>query len=291
MLLVFIGRNRFDLSRRFPGHTALNRSETRDRLAEYLSGRRRTAIVASHPDDETIGLGARLAAFENAVFFIVTDGAPENLADARAAGFTSRADYAAARARELEMVLTCSGVQRDGIQRLGLIDQRVSFCMYELACDLALRISRVEPEIVITHPYEGGHPDHDATAFAVHSACRLLQRAQALAPAIIEMSSYHWNGSGMETEAFLPYPGDAIVFDLTEQERSRKKQLLACYATQKETLSAFPLRQEMFRFAPSYDFTRLPHSAPLFYDHFDWGITSAAWQELARAAIQKIEAT
>jgi LmbE family N-acetylglucosaminyl deacetylase len=273
------------------GQTALDRLDTRHRLDEYLSGRRRTAIIAAHPDDETIGLGARLAAFQNAAFFIVTDGAPENLVDARAAGFTSRAAYAIARARELEIALTCSGVRRDRIHCIGLVDQRVSFCMYELTCDLALRLSRLEPELIITQPYEGGHPDHDATAFAVHSAYRLLHSAPFAKPAIIEMSSYHWNGSEMETEAFLPYAGEVVVFELSEQERSRKQQLLACYATQKQTLSAFPLRREVFRFAPSYDFTRLPHSAPLFYDHFDWGITSAAWQELARAAIQKIEAT
>jgi LmbE family N-acetylglucosaminyl deacetylase len=164
--------------------------------------------------------------------------------------------------------------------------------MSELAHDLSFRLSRLEPEVVITHPYEGGHPDHDATALAVHAACRVLQRAQAVAPALIEMTSYHGNGGEMQTEAFLPYPHcETIAFELTEQERWRKKRLLACYATQKQTLSAFPLRQEMFRLAPAYDFTRLPHPAPLFYDHFDWGVTSAGWQELARATIKKIEAT
>lgn len=290
MLLVFIGRNRFDLSRRFPGHTALNRSETRDRLAEYLSGRRRTAIVASHPDDETIGLGARLAAFENAVFFIVTDGAPENLADARAAGFTSRADYAAARARELEMVLTCSGVQCDEIQRLGLIDQRVSFCMYELACDLALRMSRLELEIVITQPYEGGHPDHDAAAFAAYAALGGPAAPHPL-PRLLEMTSYHWTGQGLRCGEFLPSAEPETEIRYARNVLMMKQRMLRCFKSQRRVIHALHVpAPERFRSAPQYEFRR-PPAAPgcIYYERFDWGLDSVTWCQYAEDALNALQ--
>jgi len=32
-----------------------------------------------------------------------------------------------------------------------------------------------KPGAVIAHAYEGGHPDHDAAAIAVHYACRLIE--------------------------------------------------------------------------------------------------------------------
>ena len=54
-------------------------------------------IVVAHPDDETIGLGAQLGRFEDALLVHVTDGAPRDGDDARNYGFASVADYAAAR--------------------------------------------------------------------------------------------------------------------------------------------------------------------------------------------------
>ena len=54
-------------------------------------------IVVAHPDDETIGLGAQLGRFEDALLVHLTDGAPRDGEDARNYGFASVADYAAAR--------------------------------------------------------------------------------------------------------------------------------------------------------------------------------------------------
>lgn len=47
----------------------------------------RAVIVAAHPDDETVGMGARLANFRGAALIIhLTDGSPDDLRDARNAG-------------------------------------------------------------------------------------------------------------------------------------------------------------------------------------------------------------
>ena len=54
-------------------------------------------IVVAHPDDETIGMGAQLCRFDDALLVQVTDGAPRDGHDAAAHGFATLADYAAAR--------------------------------------------------------------------------------------------------------------------------------------------------------------------------------------------------
>ncbi len=83
---------------------------------------------------------------------------------------------------------------------------------------------------------------------------------------------------------FLP---DAvpIVVPLTEQERARREAMLACFTTQRSTLAPFfGWTEERFRPAPRYDFTR-PASSHVYYDAFDWGMTSARWCALAAQAL------
>jgi hypothetical protein len=57
-------------------------------LAERRTVEPRVMIVVAHPDDETIGMGAQLCGFHDALLLQVTDGAPRDGRDA--AGTASR---------------------------------------------------------------------------------------------------------------------------------------------------------------------------------------------------------
>src|SRR4051812_39159941 len=68
------------------------------------------AVVIAHPDDETIGCGAQLRKFEGGHIIVVTNGAPRNLAEARAHGCSSIQTYAALRAEELRQAMMLAGI-------------------------------------------------------------------------------------------------------------------------------------------------------------------------------------
>ena len=166
----------------------------------------RTAVVAAHPDDEIIGAGAKLPRFKDALFIHVTDGAPEDMADAMTAGFKTREEYAEERLKELAEALALVGCEPVRHVRLDYPDQAVSFSIPKLVHGLVNLFSRLQPEIVMTHPYEGGHPDHDTTALGVHVAWEMLQRRGFEPPNIIEFTSYHGRNDQIVTFEFLSPP-------------------------------------------------------------------------------------
>jgi LmbE family N-acetylglucosaminyl deacetylase len=250
----------------------------------------RTALVLAHPDDETVGAAALLLRGRDTSVVHVTDGAPRDLRDARAAGLATREEYARVRREERAAALSVAGLPAERVHDLGIVDQEASLSLASLARRMAELLSALGPEVIITHPYEGGHPDHDATAFAVHSACALLRDAGAVPPAIVEQTSYHDRNGAMAVFEFLPseWSEDVRTLELTAEERALKQRMLDQYRTQRGVLQYFPVAVERLRVAPRYDFTRPPHPGTLWYERFDWGVTGARWRQLAALALGEL---
>ena len=250
----------------------------------------RTVVVVAHPDDESVGAGSRLPALAAAHFVYVTDGAPADGRDAAAHGLSSQA-YAQARRREMIGALGLCGIAPDRVSSLGYTDQGAARRLPDLAEELAQMFCAMKSQAVLTHSYEGGHPDHDATAFAVRAAAALLRARGQAPPAVVEMASYHMGSEGLRTGAFLPHAdadGAQAIVRLTEEERGRKRALFDCYVTQRRTLDGFPLGVEGFRASPAYEFRRPPHEGKLFYEHHPWGMSAQQFCALAGEAMAQL---
>jgi LmbE family N-acetylglucosaminyl deacetylase len=173
------------------------------------------------------------------------------------------------------------------IVRLGLVDQEVAPRLAELAGRLTTTFRETAAEVVMTHPYEGGHPDHDATALAVRLACRALRQAGEPAPSLVEFAGYHAGGPlGIAVQEFLPAAGAEVVTARPDAaERELKRQMLACHASQQVILRFVPVDRERFRPAPAYDFRLPPHPGRPLYETFLRGMTGQRWRRLAGEAL------
>jgi N-acetylglucosamine malate deacetylase 2 len=255
------------------------------------------AIVVAHPDDEVLGLGTLLPHLKNVRAIVhVTDGAPRRGPDVANAGVSSWQEYAALRRRELQAAMQAAGVHGARLICLECPDQEASFRIPQLSRRLARLFRQVHTRVVFTHPYEGGHPDHDACAAAVRLACLLMPCGRV--PQILEFTSYHMAPDGaLEAERFLTSvaagkrqrtmvrPPAVWRRVLNDTQRQTKRDLVSCYPSQRAVLSQFPTCQEPIRMAPDYDFTKPPHRGKLYYENFNWGMTAPRWRRLARRAM------
>jgi N-acetylglucosamine malate deacetylase 2 len=258
-----------------------------DRLAgaEEAIPADRSALVVAHPDDETLGLGAQLPRLRGLTIVYVTDGAPRDAKDATAHGFAGREDYAAARLREVEAALAYAGIGPEALVNLDVPDQEASLRLPQITRSLADLFSERRIEIAFTHAYEGGHPDHDATAFAVHAACQLLSMTGS-GVGLVEMPFYRAEGTGWVRQSFIANRAHPeLAIRLNEAQRGLKRRMIDAHETQCGTLAPFSLEWERFRAAPIYDFTVLPNGGDLLYERYPWGMTGARWRDLARQAI------
>ncbi len=248
---------------------------------------RRWLVVVAHPDDEVLGCGALLCRLHDVDVVHVTDGAPRSGDDARRHGFDTPADYAGARWCEARAALDLAGVPAARHHGLGVADQGAADRLAEIARRLAPVVGHAD--VVLTHAYEGGHPDHDAVAFAVHAAAGRAGRP------VVEMPFYHAGPDGWVRQTFLPAPDlashETELLTLSDAELALKRSMAGCHVTQGDTLASFDLARETFRRAPAYDFGRLPHDGDLLYERHGWNLDRVGWHAAVAAAIAELGPT
>ncbi len=264
-----------------------------DKLIEGAAHERppKTVVVVAHPDDEAIGVGARLKNLPDSLIVHVTDGAPRDPVYAQKKGFATREEYSRARQEELAAALRLVEVGPERTRCLNVVDGEASARMVELSYSIADLLDEFRPEVVLTHPYEGGHTDHDATAFAVHLACGMLRREGVPAPLVLEFTSYNFKGGERTVGEFIPFFGvTAKQADLPPELQKLKREMYDCFVSQKDCLSAFPVEREQFRPAPRYTFTQAPHRGPLLYERFSNLVSGDQWRDQARRALERLRA-
>jgi len=256
-------------------------------------GAARWVVVVAHADDETLAAGGLLQRLKDPTIVQLTDSAPRARQWWGAPELENREAYRDARLGELAAALEIAGIGPERVRALGFVDQEASLELAEAARRVRDVLREARAELVLTHAYEGGHPDHDAAAFAVHAACRLLAAAGEAAPRIVEFALYRTAQDGRVAMCdFVPhdgYPVEAVA--LTPAEQARKRQMIDCFATQRATLAtlAVDIAVECFRPAPPYDFARARHEGAPHYERYGWGeMTGTRWRALAREALGEL---
>lgn len=274
----------------------------------------RVLVVAAHPDDETIGCGGLLLGLSGrarAYVVHVTDGAPRDRRFVPQGVEASREGYASIRRAEVIKALSLAAIGKERLYSLGAIDQEASFELVRLVRALAELLLEIRPDFVVSHAYEGGHPDHDAASFVTHGAFASAA-PRLLRAVLVEMSSYHGEPGHLVTGRFLQrgdsqppidtrsaiealtslrgedHDGIEIRFSLSPRLSEKKRSMLRCFETQRDILAPFGIESEMLRRAPRHDFSRPPHAGPLHYERLGWPMTGLRFRRRIEEARREL---
>lgn len=252
----------------------------------------RTLLALAHPGDEIPGAASRLTRITAAALVYATDGSPRDGRAARAAGYASAGSYARLRQTETLRALAHAGISSERAVFLAYPHEDAAHRLLTLTADLRRWIIALRPEVVLTHAYEGGHPDRDAVAFAVHAAVAALIGEEEPAPVIVEFTShYAADGENVSGEFLGGADFGQRQVELTEDGRALKRRLLACHRSQANHWSNLPVDTERFRLAPAYVFTQPPHERFPLYAAQGLDLTADEWCELASAASEHLGLT
>lgn len=249
----------------------------------------RCSVIVAHPADEVVGAGCLISKLVDVSVLHITDGAPPDMQDAAAAGFANRSDYAQARKAECLAALSIANVREDRVIDLAITDQCAAHCLTELSKKIATFLQQTGADIVLTHPYEGAHPDHDATAFATHAALRLMKKNGFRPPVLFEMALHPGTDWKAKVPEFLPgSERETTTLLLDERAQQLKQRMFSCFESQRASMEVSPLGPEKFRQPPAYNFSAPPQAGKLHYENLNLAFTSEEWHTLAGNALAEL---
>jgi LmbE family N-acetylglucosaminyl deacetylase len=207
-------------------------------------------LLVAHPDDESIGAGILMQRNQGMHTVFATSGAPNRPYIWRQFGTPRRC----ARIRREEAAAALAIVDVPKPVFLGFPDGRLYRNLAPAYRHLSELVRRIAPQIVMTHAYEGGHPDHDACSFL---ASRLARKFDL---ECWEMPYYRPTGlqeGGVVIQQFLRGLNQESLADPTAAEVSTKRAMFAAHRSQCSVLADFDPARECYRPQPAYDYSKL----------------------------------
>ena len=242
-------------------------------VAQVLDAvRRRTSlpqpamVLVAHPDDEVLGLSVLLSRFTDLTLVHATDGAAGGDRDQRL--------------DELQAALKALGVNVQRHVQLDLPDGQLAANLTQLMD----RLSGIwdDHELIVTHAYEGGHPDHDCCAVAVNTLRRAVSDKPCLAFPI-----YALGPAGIVKNRFVHKPAEAIDIALTATEKDGKRRALAEFVSQAHVVSAFDLTSEAIGSADVFAPSIVRNASDVLFSRGDQSVCNA-WHDAMMAGILQL---
>lgn len=219
----------------------------------------RVLFVVASPGDEVAGAGVWISRRSRPgdVFILhITTGCTAPL----------RSEQATVRRSEVHQALAMIRIPSRNCSYIPIESESAHHHFAEVVEAIEQSIADCCPSLLITHAYEGGHPDCDAASLA--TAAAIHQRFASM-PKVLEFPLCHADCDGtMVGGEFLndaTWPASEIVLP-SPCELAMKKRVLGAYRFQREKWNALPEGPEVFRPLPPYDYTRSPHCWPVWYE-------------------------
>lgn len=219
-------------------------------------------VFAAHQDDEVLGLGLTLARHrsmgDRVTVVFTTNGSGGNWKESNA---VQRA-VSAARFKEACAALAVIGIDAAEIVCLGFPDGGLHRYIAEASGDVATLIRAIAPRAIYVHAIEGGHLDHDVTAFVVQQVSARLRTEP-----VFEWAEYNSEAPAGQPVTDARFASDPYVPDFEcaptpfgQSEFTSKQEMLAQYTSQAATIGYYPFHGEILRKArPIHLLARLAH--------------------------------